>query len=191
MLQLRAQPVATIPCFNETNGCIRRTDSRWSCSTTKNAMWLKRHIREMTRILAIIERVRLIQRVAKAFQSMGNNEGEMRIRKLSPPELGALKLEITYRMNGVLQAKLETETPGARNLLMENLPQSSQATARTKCADRNIRCSTCEIKQTVTRKSNTISHASKWSNLAIVCASKPRFANRALATSAITKKCRH
>ena len=41
--------------------------------------------------------------------------------KLSPPELGTMRLEITVR-NGVLTARAETETSAARNMLLDNLP---------------------------------------------------------------------
>ena len=41
--------------------------------------------------------------------------------KLSPPELGSMRLEITVR-NGALTARAETETSAARNVLLDNLP---------------------------------------------------------------------
>ena len=44
----------------------------------------------------------------------------MRLR-LSPPELGSLRLEVTVQQ-GVMTAHVEAETPQARLLLLENLP---------------------------------------------------------------------
>jgi flagellar hook-length control protein FliK len=41
--------------------------------------------------------------------------------RLSPPELGNLRIELAVQ-NGVLTAKLEAETPAARNALLDNLP---------------------------------------------------------------------
>lgn len=67
-----------------------------------------------------VERVRFVQRVAKAFQSAADRGGPVRLR-LSPPELGALRLEITVR-NGTMTARLEAETPAARSLLLDGLP---------------------------------------------------------------------
>lgn len=78
------------------------------------------------------ERVRFVQRVASAFRSLGDEGGEMRLR-LSPPELGSLRLELTVR-EGVLNARLETETSTARNLLLDNLPA-----LRDRLAEQNIK----------------------------------------------------
>jgi flagellar hook-length control protein FliK len=69
---------------------------------------------------AEIDRVRFVQRVARAFHQLGESGGELRLR-LSPPELGALRLEVAVR-EGVLTARLEAETPAARALLFDNLP---------------------------------------------------------------------
>lgn len=67
-----------------------------------------------------VQRVRLMQRVARAFQSLGNEGGELRLR-LSPPSLGALKLEVTVQA-GTLTARIETETAAAKALLVDSLP---------------------------------------------------------------------
>ncbi len=66
------------------------------------------------------DRVRFVQRVEQAFQSMSAAGGTVRL-KLSPPELGSMRLEITVR-NGALTARAETETSAARNVLLDNLP---------------------------------------------------------------------
>jgi flagellar hook-length control protein FliK len=66
------------------------------------------------------DRVRLVQRVAAAFQSVGDQGGTVRLR-LSPPDLGAVKLEVSVH-NGAMSARLETETSAARSLLLDNLP---------------------------------------------------------------------
>ena len=67
-----------------------------------------------------VDRVRFVQRVSRAFQSLGNQEGHVRLR-LSPPSLGALTLEVTLR-GGEMVARLETETAAAKNLLLDSLP---------------------------------------------------------------------
>lgn len=78
------------------------------------------------------ERTRFVQRVANAFQAASQHEGEIRLR-LSPPELGQLKLEISIKQ-GVLTARMEADTPEARQVLLENLPQ-----LRERLAEQSIR----------------------------------------------------
>ena len=71
------------------------------------------------RTLTDVERARFVQRVARAFQTAGDG-GTVRLR-LSPPELGSVRLEVAVR-DGVMHARLEAETPGTRTLLLESLP---------------------------------------------------------------------
>ncbi len=66
-----------------------------------------------------VDRVRFVQRVARAFEAIGDRSRSVRLR-LSPPELGSLRLEVTVR-NGVMNARVEAETATARNLLLDNL----------------------------------------------------------------------
>jgi flagellar hook-length control protein FliK len=73
-------------------------------------------------------RVRFVQRVEQAFQSMSDQGGTVRL-KLSPPELGSMRLEITVR-NGVMTARAETETPAGRNMLLDNLPMLRERLAQ-------------------------------------------------------------
>ncbi len=67
-----------------------------------------------------VNRTRFIQRVSGAFRAAKDENGLVQI-KLSPPELGTLRIEITVKQ-GVLTAQLETETAAARNVLLDNLP---------------------------------------------------------------------
>lgn len=66
------------------------------------------------------DQVRFVQRVAKAFEAAGNHDGPVVVR-LSPPELGSLKLEISLR-NGALTANVQTDNSATRNILLDNLP---------------------------------------------------------------------
>lgn len=66
-----------------------------------------------------VNRIRFVQRVARAFQTIGGTGGEIRLR-LSPPELGAVRLQVTMD-KGVLSAQMETETTAARRVLLDNL----------------------------------------------------------------------
>jgi flagellar hook-length control protein FliK len=66
------------------------------------------------------DRVRFVQRVARAFEAMGERGGSVRLR-LHPPELGSLRLEVTLR-NGTMTARLEVESDSARTMLLDNLP---------------------------------------------------------------------
>jgi flagellar hook-length control protein FliK len=76
--------------------------------------------------------VRFVQRVERAFAAMGDRGGIMRL-KLSPPELGSVRIEITIN-KGQMKARLEAETKEAKNLLLENLPA-----LRERLAQQNIK----------------------------------------------------
>jgi flagellar hook-length control protein FliK len=67
-----------------------------------------------------IDRARFVQRVEGAMKAAHQNDGKIQVR-LSPPDLGSVKIELAVQ-NGVLSAKLEAETPAARNLLLDSLP---------------------------------------------------------------------
>jgi flagellar hook-length control protein FliK len=69
--------------------------------------------------LSEVDRARFVQRVARAFEAAGEG-GQLRLR-LSPPELGSLRLDVSVRQ-GILTAHVEAETPQARLLLLDNLP---------------------------------------------------------------------
>jgi flagellar hook-length control protein FliK len=75
---------------------------------------------------------RFIGRVAKAFHAAQERDGTMQLR-LSPPELGALRLELTVK-DGVMTATMETETTAARRVLLDHLP-----VLRERLAEQNIR----------------------------------------------------
>jgi flagellar hook-length control protein FliK len=79
-----------------------------------------------------IDPARFIGRVAKAFQTANDRGGTLQIR-LSPPELGSLRLEMTVK-DGVLSANLQTENANARRLLLDHLPA-----LRDRLAEQNIR----------------------------------------------------
>ncbi|HYW81223.1 MAG TPA: flagellar hook-length control protein FliK, partial [Thermoguttaceae bacterium] len=66
------------------------------------------------------DQARFVGRVARAFEAMGHRNGPIRL-KLSPAELGSLRIEISVR-GGVMTAQVEAETSTARNLLLDNLP---------------------------------------------------------------------
>jgi flagellar hook-length control protein FliK len=66
------------------------------------------------------DRVQFIERVAGAFRAASQGDGTVRMR-LHPPELGSLRLEVSVR-DGALSARLETDTPEARSVLLDHLP---------------------------------------------------------------------
>jgi flagellar hook-length control protein FliK len=72
------------------------------------------------------DRVRFVQRVARAFES-ATDGGTVRLR-LSPPELGSLHIEVTVR-GGKMNAHVEAETQSARTMLLDNLPALRQQLA--------------------------------------------------------------
>jgi flagellar hook-length control protein FliK len=67
-----------------------------------------------------IDATRLLGRVARAFAAAQQRDGEIQLR-LSPPELGSLKLTVQMQEGG-LAARLETETSAAKTALLDNLP---------------------------------------------------------------------
>ena len=85
-----------------------------------------------------IDRARFVQRVTNAFRAAQQNDGHIQLR-LSPPELGQLRIEIAVR-NGVLSANLETETADARRVLLDNLPALRQ-----RLAEQDIRIDKFEV----------------------------------------------
>jgi flagellar hook-length control protein FliK len=67
-----------------------------------------------------VDNVRIVQRVARALEAAGERGGTVRLR-LSPPELGSLRVEIAVRQ-GAMTARVEAEKSDTRNLLLDNLP---------------------------------------------------------------------
>ncbi len=84
------------------------------------------------------DQTRLIQRVARAIEAAPQRGGLIRLR-LSPPELGSVQMEVTLH-KGVLSARLETETPTARAVLLDNLPQ-----LRERLAEQGLRVESFEV----------------------------------------------
>ncbi len=70
--------------------------------------------------LSQADRVRFVQRVEQVFQDLDGQGGSVRLR-LSPPELGSLHIEINVG-KGEMTARIQAETPAARNVLLDNLP---------------------------------------------------------------------
>jgi flagellar hook-length control protein FliK len=75
-----------------------------------------------------VDRARFVQRVVGAFRAVGDRGGTLRL-KLSPPELGSLRIEITVRQ-GVMTARCEADNPTTRNLLLDNLPMLRERLAQ-------------------------------------------------------------
>src|SRR5262249_30944204 len=66
------------------------------------------------------DQARFVQRVAKAFEAATSHNGPLVVR-LSPPELGSMRLEISVR-DGAMTANVQTDNSSARNILLDNLP---------------------------------------------------------------------
>jgi flagellar hook-length control protein FliK len=79
-----------------------------------------------------VDAARFVGRVAKAVQTAQERGGLVQLR-LSPPELGSLRLELSMQ-NGAMTAAVETETPAARQVLLDHLPA-----LRDRLAEQNIR----------------------------------------------------
>jgi flagellar hook-length control protein FliK len=73
------------------------------------------------------QQIRLIQRVARGFERLSAQGGNIRLR-LHPPELGSLAMNV--RVEGkTLSAEITTETVQAKQALMDNLPKLKQQLA--------------------------------------------------------------
>ena len=68
-----------------------------------------------------IDSARFLTRVARAFTAAQQRGGEVQLR-LSPPELGSLRVEIKV-LDGVMTARVETENASAQTAVLEHLPQ--------------------------------------------------------------------
>lgn len=79
-----------------------------------------------------VDTARFVSRVARAFRIAQDRGGSLQLR-LSPPELGSLRLEVTVHHGG-LSARIEAETSAARNALLDNLPA-----LRDRLAEQNLR----------------------------------------------------
>ena len=71
-----------------------------------------------------VSRVKLIQRVSKAFQHFGPDGGVVRLR-LAPAELGSVRLEMRIQQRSV-EARVVAETEAAGAVLREHLPDLRQ-----------------------------------------------------------------
>jgi flagellar hook-length control protein FliK len=79
-----------------------------------------------------IDSARFLTRVAKAFSAAQQRGGEVTLR-LSPPELGSLRVEVKI-LDGVMTARVETENATAQAAVLEHLPQ-----LRERLAEQNVR----------------------------------------------------
>jgi flagellar hook-length control protein FliK len=82
--------------------------------------------------LSQADRLRVVQRVARAVQTAQDRGGDLKLR-LSPPELGSLRLQVKLT-DGVLSARIEADNPAAKQVLVDNLPA-----LRERLAEQNIR----------------------------------------------------
>ena len=67
----------------------------------------------------------LVNRVADAMRGAATSGNRITVR-LSPPELGTLQIELSLR-EGVMTAKLETQSAATQRVLMDNLPQLKES----------------------------------------------------------------
>jgi flagellar hook-length control protein FliK len=79
-----------------------------------------------------VDPARFVSRVARAVQTAQERGGPLQLR-LSPPELGAMRLELSVNQ-GALTATIETVNSNAKQLLIDNLPA-----LRDRLADQNIK----------------------------------------------------
>ncbi|MGD9636164.1 MAG: flagellar hook-length control protein FliK [Pirellulales bacterium] len=79
-----------------------------------------------------VDPARFVSRVARAVQTAQERGGPLQLR-LSPPELGAMRIELSVHQ-GALTATIETDNTNAKQLLLDNLAQ-----LRDRLADQNVK----------------------------------------------------
>ncbi len=86
--------------------------------------------------LAQPDQLRLLQRVARAIEAAPQRGGFLRLR-LRPPELGAMRLEVSWQ-GGHLTARIETETQQAQRVVGTS-PATARAVGRAGDSGREVR----------------------------------------------------
>ncbi|MDA7979120.1 MAG: flagellar hook-length control protein FliK [Pirellulales bacterium] len=119
---------------------VTEVDSAGVAPTTKGNETLQgtRSTEQSAGSLTSLQTSRFINRVAKAFEFAQERGGVLKLR-LSPPELGAMRLEVVLK-EGAVVARVETETTVAKTILLDNLGQ-----LRERLAEQNIRIETFDI----------------------------------------------
>ncbi|TWT39418.1 flagellar hook-length control protein FliK [Blastopirellula retiformator] len=84
------------------------------------------------------KQIQLIQRVSQAVRTAQTQGGPIKLR-LSPPELGSLRVELEVEEGG-MKAKLEAENEAVRKVLLDNLPQ-----LRDRLAELNLRVDSFDV----------------------------------------------
>lgn len=114
-----ASNLATEPSVAE-NQLVAEGSDPTTSAESRNSPEAQREVAGDSMRLATADRVRLVQRVARAIEA-ARPDGEIRLR-LRPPELGSVHLRVKMD-DGALAAQIETETSHARTLLIEHLPE--------------------------------------------------------------------
>jgi flagellar hook-length control protein FliK len=117
-LPAAGNPVAPADASSGTNAIGLAGGARRSRLPTEAAA--PESVRAARNAPANIDASRLLSRVARAFALAQERDGDIQLR-LSPPELGSLKLTVQQQEGGLV-ARLETETESAKTALIENLP---------------------------------------------------------------------
>ncbi|MEM9366904.1 MAG: flagellar hook-length control protein FliK [Planctomycetota bacterium] len=78
--------------------------------------------------LALMDRVKLVNRVSRAFQSIGQSGGEIRLR-LAPAQLGSVRLDLRVEDRN-LTGRMVAESETAANALREHIPELRQSLER-------------------------------------------------------------
>jgi len=127
IINAEAEPVAAAKATTvETNASTNTSSEstlildKSSNSPSVNLTSTTSESRVETEVVSTVDRARFVQRVSGAIRSANDQDGLVQL-KLSPPELGSLRIEISVKQ-GILTAKLETETAAARAVLLDNLP---------------------------------------------------------------------
>ena len=102
----------------ETTNSIQATGHA-SPGTNQSALESGRTQRSEKPQLTPRQHTRLVERVMRGFEQIGNRDGTVRIR-LHPPQLGSVQIQIAIE-DGSLTANLDVETTAARDALLANV----------------------------------------------------------------------
>ncbi|EMI21722.1 Flagellar hook-length control protein [Rhodopirellula maiorica SM1] len=102
----------------ESSGSVNATGAT---TTTADASTKRSEKSGASSTTDLISRAKLIQRVSRAFQHLGPDGGNVRLR-LAPAELGTVRLEMQIKSNK-MQTRVVAETEAAAAALRENLPE--------------------------------------------------------------------
>jgi flagellar hook-length control protein FliK len=121
--QMQEESAANVPDRSNTDGIVPP-----STTTPKTHYAAPSTHASTAGHLTVEQAQQLVDRVSNALNQSAQSGQSLKLR-LSPPELGVLQIEVSQR-DGVLSARLETQTMSAHQAIVENLSSLRDALAQ-------------------------------------------------------------